>query len=525
MFASCVIITTVPYFDMVYYSGLYLQLYTDTAVADLYYDYYALHYRQPITHFIHQSLGMQSIFGLEQNIWSMYALVSQRNVRIIGEVVWKPKQTTANDTTVTPTATPIVYHFTSPEWSAASTTTGRTSVSSVFSKKRKFRQVLFWNAVHWEQMIQYTVCRRWAKQAIELVLANNNNNNTNNNTWEYEIDYVALKQRTIMLSNPSTTTVTNNNDDYDDDDDDDDDDDGIDTVEEHPQQQRLSSSSISSTWWSLFSLSFNEIAEWLFEPVDSENKFHLFFEDLLYVYRPNHHTRIEEGDGTYEVNQQLVDADDTELNVNVNVNVNVNNGKDERRTRRGGWDKTNDGVWWDQRYYQFNSERREFILDRSKTTTAETTTQHVVVGNNAKAYDEDEELDDDDDNDDETFGSYNDDNDDGDDDDETFVGYDDDDDDDDDDYEEKEWQEFLLDRSKTTTAETTKQHVVVGDNAHAYGGDDVPRNVNDKDNHNARKRIEDPNNSNQQEEEEVGEEEEEEEQYMNDDDQQQYDEL
>jgi len=125
------------------------------------------------------------------------------------------------------------------------------------------------------------------------------------------------------------------------------------------------------------------MTEWLFEPVNSEHKFQLFFEDLLYVYRPNHHTRIEEGDGTDEANQQLVYADaDTELTVTLNVNVTLKNEKNVKIRPRRGWDENNEGVWWDRRYYHFNSERGEFILDRSKTTT---TTQHVVVGDTVNA--------------------------------------------------------------------------------------------------------------------------------------------
>jgi hypothetical protein len=78
--------------------------------------------------------------GLKQKIWNMYSKPGLSNSRIVAKISFDGED--VEDT-----------YWISTEWTKL----------SVFEKKHMYRQVLFWNSLHFEPIIQHALCKRLAK--------------------------------------------------------------------------------------------------------------------------------------------------------------------------------------------------------------------------------------------------------------------------------------------------------------------------------------------------------------------------
>lgn len=78
--------------------------------------------------------------GLQQNIWNMYSNPSDVNSRIVAKISFEEDMEDS--------------YWTSTEWTKL----------SALEKKHIYRQVLFWNSLHFEPIIQHALCHRLARE-------------------------------------------------------------------------------------------------------------------------------------------------------------------------------------------------------------------------------------------------------------------------------------------------------------------------------------------------------------------------
>eukprot|EP00537_Pseudo-nitzschia_pungens_P008790 CAMPEP_0172363780 /NCGR_PEP_ID=MMETSP1060-20121228/7045_1 /TAXON_ID=37318 /ORGANISM="Pseudo-nitzschia pungens, Strain cf. cingulata" /LENGTH=882 /DNA_ID=CAMNT_0013086601 /DNA_START=147 /DNA_END=2795 /DNA_ORIENTATION=- len=406
--ASSVIVLTVPT-SAIHDTILLLDIFEDEDTAQDWYEYLVL---KPVKRLRNSTfVGLPwfwSFLGIEQGVWSMYGAAGTCNFRLVARVAL-----TINDTNMEDDkdSDDHFVYFTSPQW------TGQDFSSSTWKRKKIFRQILFWNAAHYEPTVQHDISKRWGRQAILQRRRNrildhggtgDDSVDVDDDDWEREIDHVVLKQLAVDSPPPPDD-------------------------------------------WKGF-----------WHPVPNPAKFLDYEETALYVYIPGHSSSssISSISSSNATSQSANGGAST----TVDWNTILGNGKDEdlidEYNYEHGWefdDETDKGgVWWDDRFYRYSRTRKEYSPGNFED----------------EGEDEVIELDDSDDDDSDDDDG---DDDDGDDDDS------DDDDDDDDDREQDTWDELELELELEDHGEQDEDDNDETDNEDQYNNQHTSGDGNDDD--------------------------------------------
>ncbi|VEU40055.1 unnamed protein product [Pseudo-nitzschia multistriata] len=259
-------------------------------------------------------------WGIQQGPWSMYAAVQDSNTRIVAKVVLKKeKQENDNDDSNGNNSKQkqddkeedndeIAFYYSSPEWS------GPMLSASAWERKKRYRQILFWNAVHFEPTVQHDICKRWGRAAV---LASGRRDapggSGDHKNWQKAIDHVVLKQLTIGTPPPP----------------------------------------VSSSFW---------------EPVATNKGVFIDYEEsLLYVYVPDWSSLPDhQGDPSSESDGNTGSEGAVERRRSERKAI-LDRGSSEEAHHRynydHGWDYDRGGVWWDGSFHRYCKARKEFSLN------------------------------------------------------------------------------------------------------------------------------------------------------------------
>lgn len=318
--ATCTILSTVPITEGVYYALLPFYGFDSERVETIVESTVRLRHHS-IRKQIHSLLKPLAI---DQDPWWMYGNIPDFNVRIVVKTQFKSSSSLSSsrryrgdDNDYDESGSGEDY-FSSPQWSTMST----------IQKKMLYRQMLFWNSLHWEPDVQYEVCRQLGRRAV--LEKRKEMEETN---WEDEIDHVALMQISTGMPIPYTKWETN---------------------------------------------SIQSMKEWFWDPISPLDYLDWYEEALLYVYRPS----LDKGT-TSSILQGAAN--------NV-ASMDKEYGFNYARMFHDEDDETEVGIWWDKRFYKYDTVEDEYFrMEYDKFLESMSQTEAQQTDRNSMMFDEEEE--------------------------------------------------------------------------------------------------------------------------------------